>query len=325
MLYTRLFYRHLKMRKYFYNQALSICMIKSETGYFLAANLYMSKKLILMFILTFGNSTSVMARIATEDQVMLKTFEQINSLKGVNKSLNGEHCANSAVAKAAQAMISPRGPAAIAAVEAACPNYVDSQGFYGEKGQHIKKLLEGENSHIYHNALMGSEAGDKPGMKEVCPAWKRMSLEQRKQFWVWTFAAISSDESTCGQDPKSKRAFHDHVTGMLPIGEFQMNYERKHRQWRGRKLGLRNCAVPNVTSFESNMACSLDIMVDQFAGVYSNVYVRRGKRRVLVHHPTGLTGNSYWAELKTNRTPSRMQTSPILKNIKKFPPCGAKN
>jgi hypothetical protein len=204
---------------------------------------------------------------------------------------------------------------------AVCSQYLNANGTVGNKGAHIVKIMTGQHKATYERVLLSDRAGDKPGMPLVCPRWKNLSKEQRLQFWVWTFAAISKKESTCGEDPKSKRAAIDTGTGELAAGEFQLNYALKQRNWRGVSSGLSHCRAKNILSFENNVACSLDIMVDQFTGVYSYGYVRRGKRRIRVHYPTGLTGNSYWAELKTNRTPSRMQTSPILADIKLFPPC----
>jgi hypothetical protein len=98
------------------------------------------------------------------------------------------------------------------------------------------------------------------------------------------------------------------MPGQIAVGEFQLEGAQRSRSWRGRGHGGRHCAVADITTTEAQINCSLDIMTDQLRGAYD----RRNP---------GPTGNSYWEKLKTNRTSSRWESSPIIRSMTQFDGC----
>ena len=80
-----------------------------------------------------------------------------------------------------------------------CKNFIQDNGTYGPWGTDIKNYLE-KNQKIktafFDPDLLGMDTPPK-----TCPRWKQLSHDEKLKFWVWTFAAIAQDESTC--DPEA--------------------------------------------------------------------------------------------------------------------------
>lgn len=255
-------------------------------------------RLILFTTLTMLSS----AAFATDEETTLtetQIADSFNRFSNLNVVKTNPGC------KAAAAGRSPasEGGGKEKPMNAACDQYISKDGkSVGQKGKQLQELFKGKAA----EALLGDDAGNKKGMDKACPGYGAFDEEQRKNFWTWAFATIANQESSCGTDSSSMKGMAG--SNGTVIGEFQLNKELSGRNWRGKSWGGKACAAKDVTNFKENAACAVDIMTDQFMGVYDK------------KNP-GLTGNSYWQEIKTNTSPSRETNSPILKNMKKFPGC----
>ena len=183
-----------------------------------------------------------------------------------------------------------------------CRNFIQDNGTYGPWGNDIVRYLDevgGANSRFLSDALPGMQS-----IPRTCPNWGRMNTDERKLFWVWTFASMAQVESSC--DPSKVNTGRVPNPNDRPRGLLQLNSLRSERTWRGR-----NCRFPsNDTTPVNQIRCGMDIMDELLKG-RSGEYRSNGKI-----FPT----NSYWEKFRPNHS----QTGgPIGQLIRRFPLCGA--
>lgn len=160
---------------------------------------------------------------------------------------------------------------------AKCDNFINSNGKLGPWGKAIDDYIiaQGNSSIFLSDRLNGFERD--PGF---CPNWKKLTAEQKRHFWAWTFAAIAWKESTCKPTAKNRKASNGTAVGLL-----QMDEKQKDRKWRGRY-----CAVASVVGAEANVRCGMDIMSELLIGKegeYRSNGMLYGKKN-----------GSYWEQLR---------------------------
>ncbi len=171
-----------------------------------------------------------------------------------------------------------------------CDAFIGSNGYYGSWGAVIgETLIAARQENPAYEVFFADSTTNIDGVTTLCPQWTRLSEEQRVNFWVWTFAAISQAESSC--DPG---AVANGINGKIAVGLTQLERSRQYRYWRSRDAnGNGYCDVDTVQSVDNNLKCALDIMLGHLTGVY--------------RQPPSVIGNSYWQELRgSNRKIARM-------------------
>lgn len=172
-----------------------------------------------------------------------------------------------------------------------CTGFIRADGSYGPYGRVMENSLN--SSQRLKRTLLNDDANTvaRDGqMRALCPRFSALLPDERINFWIWTFAAISWAESRC-QNLKASPCTSGNCVGLMQLEE-----RRSLRHWRGRF-----CDVPSVLDPENNLKCSLEIMSGQFEGVYG--------------HPPSLR-HSYWEKLRNHEA-----TSIIKDRIRLFPNC----
>lgn len=169
-----------------------------------------------------------------------------------------------------------------------CSSYISSKnGDYGEKGKILKKLLFskvlGKFKYPHYFDTVPND------IKTLCPSFKSFSNEQKVNFWIWFYAALSLDESTCGADLKAQG-----VNG-LAVGDFQMEKSHSLRVGGGRPSP--ECFTGDISAFENNASCSVAILNKEL-----------GKKENMFSKPT------YWAKL-------RKPSGNVYNVLRKYPRC----
>jgi hypothetical protein len=175
-----------------------------------------------------------------------------------------------------------------------CNAFIQPNGTYGPHGRVIANGFK-ENPHLRN--LLNDHAATARGIPTLCPRFAQLNQEERVKFWVWTFAAIAWDESTC---KPSARAQGYTTTA---IGLLQMEMPKKNRAWRG---GL--CKAPSVSGPRENLLCGMEIMSAHFDGDYSGKNCKGENARGLI------LNCSYWQKL-------RSISSPVANLIRLYPAC----
>lgn len=175
-----------------------------------------------------------------------------------------------------------------------CSDFIDADGVFGPRGHVIASAFK-QFEHL--QVLISNQAARATSMPQLCPKFARLSEEERIRFWVWTFAAIAWDESTCKYGARNSRATNGTAVGLL-----QMETNLRARSWRGPL-----CRFQSVASPRENLLCGLEIMRGQFSGLYSSNRSCKGL--------AGLSMPcSYWQKLRRN-------WSPVHHLITLFPGC----
>jgi len=126
-----------------------------------------------------------------------------------------------------------------------------------------------------------------PDMPLRCPNFSNLSQAQKIDFWIWLFAAVASQESSC------KNGVFGNGVHSLAVGLTQLPSAWSSRYWRGQ-----SCRT-NVKWADANLRCSLDIMMELLRNG-NGEYKGNGK---IFHN------NSYWGVLKgASRNEKKMQT-----------------
>lgn len=157
-----------------------------------------------------------------------------------------------------------------------CSAFISRNGTYGPLGQTIASnvMARGPNSAFLTD--------NRPGMNDgvrACPKWRELSVKERVRFWVWTFAAIAWDESSCKPNERNPNATNGVAVGLMQLDELP-----SARKWRGP-----NCRASSVAAPSQNILCSLDIMEELLKG-RQGVYKTDGNL---------WDTNSYWQKLRT--------------------------
>ncbi|MCO5143185.1 MAG: hypothetical protein M9962_08865 [Oligoflexia bacterium] len=160
-----------------------------------------------------------------------------------------------------------------------CNNFIQANGKLGPWGEHIKKVLSPKT----HPLLFSNQIQD----IKICPKFAKMSVEQKKEFWIWFLAAMANHESTCRPAVKVK-AVNGTAAGLL-----QLHYGHEHKY--GCKKGIKS------TTAKDNLTCGLT-MLNNDIGRTKNWFPRK---------------DNYWDVLRWPR-PAAKKT---LNIVKAYGPC----
>jgi hypothetical protein len=157
-----------------------------------------------------------------------------------------------------------------------CSNFIQNDGTYGAWGNTIKDYIQNSSakSRFLGNGITNIE--------HACPNWSRLNEEQKTHFWVWVFASLAHDESTCKANARNSKA-----TNGVAVGLLQLDDTRSARSWRGP-----NCRVPSVSDADNNLKCGLDIMAELLKGKDGEY---KGSGAIFTN---GKRNTSYWQKLK---------------------------
>lgn len=162
----------------------------------------------------------------------------------------------------------------------ACLNFITSNGdtgTFGPWGEAIVNYLDdkGNDSIFFSADLTGMSSG-----VAACPNWKEMSGDEKKHFWVWVMASISTIESRCNPNARNGAS-----TNGVAVGLVQLDERHSQRSWRGQ-----NCKVRSVTNSKDNLRCGMDILGELLKGQRGE-YKGNGEL-------WGKKSSSYWQHLR---------------------------
>ena len=139
-----------------------------------------------------------------------------------------------------------------------CDKFLNNEGEPGEWGNIILKKIESLPEDELKDSFYSNNI---PDMPFVCQNFSEFSNELKKKFWVWTFASIAWEESSC--KPKAAAA----GVNCKAVGLLQLEGSARLRKGRGE-----SCQVAEVTTPKNNLACGVDILNDQLLGQKSNYF-----------------------------------------------------
>jgi hypothetical protein len=129
-----------------------------------------------------------------------------------------------------------------------CDNFISSTGELGVRG---KKTLDAIKK-VDPGCFNGEEGSIDVGV--LCPNFKNFSQDQKDYFWVWTYASMAQEETTCGVRLHNKYAANGDASGLF---QMENKYYRKIRD--PRYCPHTNVNINNETiQFE----CTTSILVD---------------------------------------------------------------
>jgi len=176
-----------------------------------------------------------------------------------------------------------------------CSKFITSSGEFGSHG----KILRDHLSKINGSKLFDSKIS---GMSDLCPNWAKLSKQDKEYFWVWFFAAIAREESTCSNTAVTKGAKNG-----TAVGYFQLDAVKKDRYWKSGKSG-KSCAVVDVKPVTDNIKCALEIFNEQLKGL-NGVFEGNGQL-------AGKGSRTYWQDLRKDK-----DKRVVYKLAGKFPGC----
>ena len=203
------------------------------------------------------------------------------------------------------------------AFNAKCRKFIKNDGSYGPWGADIENYIL-QNHKIktafFHQKILGMQSAPK-----TCPNWKILSEQEKLKFWVWTFAAIAQDESSCNPEVVNQGTKKHPIPDKSdpPTGLFQLNALYKERYWRSGKQE-RECKFPSgkTKPVKEHIHCSLRIM-------YDLIKLPPGQKPYRPKIGGIFPTNSYWENLRG--TSNKKVQSKLRKNIRRYTPCGAKH
>lgn len=128
--------------------------------------------------------------------------------------------------------------------------------------------------------------------QHVCPGYRNFSPRERERFWVYAFAAIAHDESSCNPNVSGDGGASD--------GLFQMEYSNWKRRYRGQECYPRQPI--NTRGLKFQFECTASIMRDINCG-RSNRPLGNGNGNTI-----------FWSQLQSTR-------GDISRMIKSYPGC----
>lgn len=210
------------------------------------------------------------------------TFKQVNSVGTVtNPCLSSQLIIHKKIALVRE--FSFKG------VKEKCFDFIKKNGELGKWGEVIENTINELSAEEKNRTFLSNNI---PDMEFICPKFKDFSEYLKIKFYVWVFASISFDESSCNEfikdgpgEQKSLKA-----QGLLQLESF-----RSLRKERGR-----HCDVNNIKLPENNLACGVDILYEILKGKDSLYYDGKSTGELFWK-------GSYWAKIRLK-----------AKNIKKL-------
>lgn len=167
-----------------------------------------------------------------------------------------------------------------------CDKFFDNAGNTGPWGNQIIKTITKLPKEELENSFYSK---DIPDMDFICPKFKEFPSELKLKFWVWTFAAISWQESSCNEKVSAQG------TNARAVGLLQLEDTRQLRKSRGP-----NCDVASVRDPANNLACGVDILHQQLLGAEGKYFKNVGTGELFWK-------SGYWQHLRLKDNSSRAQ------------------
>jgi hypothetical protein len=186
-----------------------------------------------------------------------------------------------------------------------CERFLDRNGKYGIYGKVISDYLRKKYSENRSSPMLADDVVGMTHSPNICPNWRNLTINGRIKFWVWTFAAIASVESTCGASSRAMRGVHG-MHGLTAIGLLQMEKQIGPRLDRPK-----SCKVSpgEIAHTYSNLRCGLDIMEGLISSDPPN------KPNPWPIYQTYKNTHSYWQDLQ------QPDGNVIGHRIRAFSPC----
>ena len=118
-----------------------------------------------------------------------------------------------------------------------------------------------------------------PAGRNLCPAFGSMSTAQKLGLWVWIFAALAHDESSCRENAYNRDGTHDEAEGLLQINaSYYPSIDDQGNPIYGREARGPGCfgemdkkvngePLPTVLmDYQDNIACGVQIMGNALCG-----------------------------------------------------------
>lgn len=166
-----------------------------------------------------------------------------------------------------------------------CMNFIRADGTLGPFGQAIVKNIQ--NKENFYNPKA------KGGLTSVCKNWNSLSKSEKEIFWVWAFASIANDESSCNAS-----VVVPGMPGRKAAGLLQIEHQPRNRNFR--QSACSRLSAKETLNSEKNIACGV-AMMNGFLGDTSKTFL--------------FTKGSYWHHLRSN-------TQFIKKYLDQNPVCG---
>lgn len=183
-----------------------------------------------------------------------------------------------------------------------CRSFIDQTGHLGPRGRKVLDAISKAGKDWFYggpdccktkmrawdpySARQVSVIPKPIDVSAVCPKFNTFSQKQKEYFWVWTFAAMANDESTCGMRSDNPR--NPNTCGLMQL---------EKRRKRNRDPVLCNPSANCRTNETFQMECSASILRD-FAMRFN----------------FSLTaGGSYWEKLRGNKS--------VARHIRLYPGC----
>lgn len=139
-----------------------------------------------------------------------------------------------------------------------CYKFIDANGKIGPWGQSVIDTIKRLPKDEVKDSFLAKSFTD---MDLVCPNFSKFNDDLKMKFWVWTFAAISWQESSC--KPKTTAQ----GTNSKAVGLLQLEDSKRLRQGRGD-----HCEVSDIINPVNNVACGVEILHQQLLGPKSSFF-----------------------------------------------------
>jgi len=167
-----------------------------------------------------------------------------------------------------------------------CNKFIEDDGDIGPWGNTVISAITKIPAAELEDSFFSN---DIPDMDFICPKFKEFSSQLKLKFWVWTFSAISWQESSCNPNISAIG------TNARAVGLLQLEDTRNLRKSRGD-----NCDVPSVKDPKNNLACGVDILHQQLLGPKSNYFGNSASGELFWK-------SSYWQHLRLKDKSPRLQ------------------
>jgi hypothetical protein len=154
------------------------------------------------------------------------------------------------------------------AKNAFCERFIDQSGAYGVYGKVIESYLKEKLKHSRTTPMLADDLVGMETAPKICPNWRKFDDAMKIKFWVWTFGAMASLESSCGADKRAINGVGGTWTTiknkkilLTAIGLYQLEKQRSARALFRR--GIPSCTEPSDTEIGKtipNSRCAIDIM-----------------------------------------------------------------
>lgn len=246
----------------------------------------MKKKIKKLFALSFfilnfiGQNNKVIAEDTLTAILLKEAVEDINSIFKHVKAVGGftPPCQSSQ-------LIIPQNITLIReftlkGVNEKCFDFIEKNGEMGKWGKIIintinERSTEDKNKTFFSNNI--------PDMNFICPKFKLFPDNLKMKFYVWVFASISFDESSCNEFTKDGPGEQKKLTAQ---GLLQLESLRSLRKGRGG-----HCNVDNIKLPENNLSCGVDILHEILKGKDSLYYNGKSTGELFWK-------GSYWAKIR---------------------------